>query len=228
MPSREPKYGVELQFDELNSQTPMSILYGVTENNKFIPIQIDTEGRFRLGSGVTLDVENLELGDVGITGTDPVTTNDHKIAISDEGAGNGFSIRSSIWDGGNKLVVNADGSLNVTQAVAATDTPINQFDTQTSIPSGSEQLILSYVVPVGKILKVKKIIGWGTYDGEFILRIDGTQVGGGRTSAANRTLDLSYEAAPMEAVAGQQVNIYIEHYSSSTESFSANLLGGLL
>jgi hypothetical protein len=227
MPSREPKYGVELSFDDLNSQTPMSILYGVTENNKFIPIQIDTEGRFRLGSGVTLDVDSLELGDVGIIGNDPVSTNDHKISIDNLGVGNGWAIRSAIFDGGNKLTINPDGSINVNAVLASPYlSQVNEFTITGLVASGSPQIILTYTVPSGKTLDINQIVAWGTYDGEYIINVAGTPSGGGRTSGATRTLDVSY-SSPIVASSGDIVNITVEHYSSTTEGFKANLIGGL-
>lgn len=229
MPSREPKYGVELGFDDLNSQTPMSILYGVTSHDKYIPIAIDDTGRIQLGSGVTLNVDSLELGDVGIVGTDPVDSTDHKVAVDNLGAGNGFAIRSAIFSDGNRLHVNTDGTIdvNIAGTIPIVFTAVNQF-ASILVPSGVETTITSYTVPVGKTFEMTGIIGWGDYDGEFLIYVDGSPVGGGRTSASSRTLNLHYNEATIDATASQVVAVRVTHYSMGSETMKCNILGKLI
>jgi len=70
MSVRKPQYGVELNEDQLTTSDPCAVLYGVTPDDKFIPLKIDSSGRIQLGSGVTLNTDELELGDVGITAID--------------------------------------------------------------------------------------------------------------------------------------------------------------
>jgi hypothetical protein len=64
MPVRDPQYGVELTADELTASDPSAVLYGITPNNTFIPIKIDTSGRLELGTGVTLTMSDIQIGAV--------------------------------------------------------------------------------------------------------------------------------------------------------------------
>jgi hypothetical protein len=104
-------------------------------------------------------------------------------------------------------------------------TPVNVFG-QITAPYDTETVIVTYTVPTAKTLAIAHIIGWGDYDGEFFVRVDGTQVGGGRNSTADRTLILPYNGTVL-ATAGQVVTVSIIMYSTHTETFKANILGGL-
>lgn len=94
---RNPQYGVEKTADELSAQDPCAILYGVTPDNKFIPVKIDNQGRIQLGSGVTLAVDDLDLGDVGIVGIDPTTSLEHELSITNLGV-DGWGLKTSLYD----------------------------------------------------------------------------------------------------------------------------------
>jgi hypothetical protein len=73
----------------------------------------------------------LQIGNITISG--PVTVNDvvikgvdpdngftsEDVAVKNLGSGNGYAIRTSIFDGGNQLVINADGSINVSGFTSA-------------------------------------------------------------------------------------------------------------
>ena len=224
----EPLYGVELTNQELTPAIPSSVLYGVTPNNKFIPINIDDQGRLGLASGITVSGD-ITIGDVVIKGVDPDNSNAQQdIAVKNLGAGNGFAVRSAIYGpSGTPLLVNNDGSVNVNVITSTPGQPVNVFNRVIGVPSASDQTILTYVVPAGKTFHITQLIAWGDYDGEFLLRVGAVLVGGGRTSGANRTIQLDYQSAPIFAAANSIVTITIRHYASSTESFSANLLGGL-
>jgi len=72
---------------------------------------------------------------------------------------------------------------------------------------------------------IRQIVGWGTYDGEFLIRKNGSIVGGGRTSAADRTLDISYRAGQIPTVNGDVITVTILEYGPGTQQFRVNLLG---
>jgi len=63
--ARTPQYGVKKTADELSAQDPSAVLYGVTPDNKFIPVKIDDDGRLELAS-VTLEPGDIEIGAVEI------------------------------------------------------------------------------------------------------------------------------------------------------------------
>jgi hypothetical protein len=109
-------------------------------------------------------------------------------------------------------------------AEAPSSTGVTLFATSNTISSGTETTILSYTVPVASF-HIRQLIGWGTYDGEFLIRLNGSIVGGGRTSAADRTLDISYNAGQIPAVSGDVITVTILEYGPGMQQFRVNLLG---
>ena len=61
---RPPEYGVKKDELTLTSQDPASVLYGVTPDNKFIPIKITDTGELVLGSNIVLEMSDLQIGAV--------------------------------------------------------------------------------------------------------------------------------------------------------------------
>jgi hypothetical protein len=120
----------------------------------------------------------------------------------------------------------SSGALIVTTTGSA-GIPINVYAENTTVPSGVLTAILTYTVPAGKTLSITGAYGWGTFNGEYLIQVDGTTVGGGWTTPSNITLRLDYVAAPIPATTGQVVTINVTHYATSTQDFKANLLGTL-
>lgn len=119
---------------------------------------------------------------------------------------------------GGSLVVTTSGVVGI---------PINKYAENTAVPAGILTTILSYTVPAGKTLSITGAYGWGCYNGEYLIQVDGVTVGGGWTSAADINFHVNYEDAPVPATAGQVVTICVTMYSNHTEDFKANLLGTL-
>lgn len=109
-----PQFGVPLTADELNSSIPTSILYGVTPSNEFIPVQINSVGALSISG-------TISVGTVTIEGLDPVDSSTHPLAIVNFGP-DGYALRTAIFDGGNQLIVNPDGSINVNADIIIGDT----------------------------------------------------------------------------------------------------------
>lgn len=63
--------------------------------------------------------------------------------------------------------------------------------TVTVAPS-TNQLLFQFVVPANVAMQVPSVIVWGTSDVEFTLYKNTDLVGGGRTSAAQPTLQINY------------------------------------
>jgi hypothetical protein len=127
--------------------------------------------------------------------------------------------------GGSSVVT--QGTIPWIVAEAPSPTGITLFATSDTVPSGIETTILSYtVVPV--TFHIRQVVAWGTYDGEFLIRRNGTIVGGGRTSAADRTLNIAYEAGQIAAINGDTITVTILYYNVNTSGvhqFRVNLLG---
>jgi hypothetical protein len=98
-------------------------------------------------------------------------------------------------------------------------TTVNVFATADA-SYGIETTILTYT-NIG-IKWITQVIGWGQYDGEFLVRINGAIVGGGRTSAADRTLQLS---EPFATATTDIITVTILEYGPATQNFRVNLVG---
>ena len=131
----------------------------------------------------------------------------------------------------NIVPVSQSGTWTVTLAAAPvidigevsiipSPTVVNIFATDDSVGSGVETTILTYT-NVG-ISFVTQLIAWGTYDGEFLIRINGTIRAGGRTSAADRTLQL---IEPISTLLGDVITVTILEYGPGLQQFRCNLIG---
>jgi hypothetical protein len=141
------------------------------------------------------------------------------------------SERGLLIDWGKPLDIDGAGGTLVTQgtipwivAEAPSPTGVNLFATSDTVPSGVETTVLSYTVPVASF-HVIRLVGWGTYVGEFLIRRNGSIVGGGRTSTATQTLDVSYAVAPIPAVSGDTLTVTVLQYGPGPRQFRVNLLG---
>jgi hypothetical protein len=106
-----PQYGVGIPINQYNTQIPMSVQYGVTPSNTFIPIKVNASGEIVIG-GVTI-TGPISISDVTIQGVDPADGNStHEVAVVNFGP-DGYPFRSAIFDHANQLKINADGSINV-------------------------------------------------------------------------------------------------------------------
>ena len=122
------------------------------------------------------------------------------------------------------------GTVGVTQAgpfavsIVGSTTGINLFATSDTVPSGVETAVLTYTVPT-VTFGITALIGWGTYVGEFLIRNNGTIVGGGRTSTATQTLTVSYADATIPTVMGDMITVTVLQYGPGPRQFRINLLG---
>lgn len=135
---------------------------------------------------------------------------------------NGWPVK--ITDGSNVLGTLANPLVVTSTAGAGSD--VNEYDEDPTVSPSILTPIVTYVVPGGNTLRITGIVGWGTYDGEFVLDVDGTVKGGGWSSPASRTLKVPYSAG-IPATAGQTVTLSVIHYSSTAQTFKANLMGTL-
>lgn len=146
---------------------------------------------------------------------------------ADQGApntlANGWPVK--LTDGSNVLGTPANPLVVTSDGIAGTD--VNEYGEDLAVLASTLTPIITYVVPGGNTLKVTGVVGWGTYDGEFVVQVNGVTKGGGWSSPADRTLQIDYAAGTIPAVAGDTVTVNVIHYSSTTQTFKANLLGAL-
>src|SRR5581483_6939907 len=109
---RDPQYGVQKGLGEISSQDYTSVLWGINPQNKFIPIQIDSQGRLQMGGTITATI-----GEVLVEGRDYSDNTYHELGVTNLGGSNGFAQKIVLSSGSNSLVVNPDGSINVNTSV---------------------------------------------------------------------------------------------------------------
>ena len=119
------------------------------------------------------------------------------------------------------------GSLVVTTTGSA-GTPDNIYAENLAVAPNSTTTMFSYTVPAGVTYNVNGLIGWGTYDGEWLITVNGANKGGGWSSPSARTLQLNYQNIPIVAMVGDIVAVTITNYASSSQTFRMNLLTELI
>lgn len=127
-----------------------------------------------------------------------------------------------------------DEDRNLYVAIAAGLAGLPKFDSTVNVFSSAlvafntVTTILSYLVPAGQTLYITGIDGWGDTDGEFLVKVDGVEEGGGRTTAATPNVQRDYKTAPIIATEGQTVTITACHFNPSAKTMKGNLLGGIV
>lgn len=94
------------------------------------------------------------------------------------------------------------------------------------VPYATVTTILSYTVPAAVTFYASQVECWGDTNGEFLIKVDGVTMGGGRTTAADANWYGNYVSAPIKALTGQIVTVTAEHYNFTAHVMKANLLGG--
>lgn len=169
-------------------------------NKTVIPVVCDSQGRLI----IDLSSATITIGEVD-QGLPNTIANSWPVEITDGTNVIGTALHPIFTTGSTSIVINPN--------------TINKFATADAT-FGVETVILSYT-NIG-ITWVTQVIGWGQYDGEFLVRINGTIVGGGRTSAADRTLQLK---EPFHTILGDVITVTILEYGPGTQNFRANLIG---
>lgn len=180
-----------------------AVIFG-DPNKTVVPVVCDDQGRLIIDlSGSTITIGEV---DQGLPNT---LANAWPVEITD-----GINVLGTALH-----PINVSGTVTVVPSA----TGVNLFATNDTVPSGIETVVLTYspVLP----FYLSQFVGWGTYDGEFLVRVNGTIVGGGRTSAADRTLNIIYEVAPVLVSSGATITVTILEYGPGTQQFRVNLLG---
>lgn len=89
---------------------------------------------------------------------------------------------------------------------------------------GIPATIINYFIQEGRAVKWTSLIGWGDTSGEFMLFLNGNPMGGARSSAETRTIQVWWDA-PIVANPGDLIEVVGCHFSPGLRSLKANLMG---
>jgi hypothetical protein len=218
---------------QLAAQTAFTVSFGLLSMVNSAIAAATAEGEFNVTVDCSLftavDVSNLRiyLDSLGYAVEYAIGTSEKGLNIDwsrfvSSGGGTG----TTVFQGTIPWIVS--GTVDAVQSgpwavsIINSATGINVFATSDTIPSGTETPILTYTNT--GISTINQIIAWGTYDGEFLVRVNGNIVGGGRTSGADRTLNISYEEG-IPTISGDVITVTILEYGPGLQQFRCNLLG---
>lgn len=123
--------------------------------------------------------------------------------------------------------IQASNVVNVNPDAVDLASVVNMTAELSVLPSTPTTLV-TYTVPVGKKLLVKRVKGVGHIESEFDVEIDSIVRGYGWTSAATPNMNLNYQDTPLIANAGETVDIVATHYDTSSKLIRASLEGELV
>ncbi len=134
------------------------------------------------------------------------------------------SINTIITDGTDTLNVNTDGSINV-NVVSGSSAGVEKtfFSSISSVASGSETTILTYIVPLLVDSFLKRIEVSGSNIAVYNIYVDTVLIARKRTyfgSALNSDFDF---AAGIKYVSGQTIEVKVLHGRPTTGDFEARL-----
>jgi hypothetical protein len=160
-----------------------------------LSLELDTTGRI---SKVLTDFHKLFDIRISVTGGSAeimagCTVRDNSLlsAMADA-LGRYDSVR--LGDGENELDINPDGSINTKFTPSEPADPIF-IENRTDITPGSEQELISSVVPTGKKRYLKNAYVICRRDGSFVIKKNSTIIGSGRTGAANPMANFAFSPA---------------------------------
>lgn len=205
--------GERILFPRDGHHEPSAFLTGFDENDEIAFGRFDAQGRLKVNSSLTLsgglgadmkarDALNVEQFVQVVV--DPITSR-YALLTSDPR----FSFTG--------------GMLNVNTGFVPITSGLNKFGTATVVPV-TPTVIVTYTVPVGATLNIGNMNVWGDVDAEWVLTVDGNQVGGTRTSPSKLSEDVRYFVT-IQAVSGSVVQIQGMHYSDVPRVLKANLQG---
>ena len=217
------------------------VLYGRRADGVLVPINIDNSGNINLGSAVVLSAEDLRLGAVEIQDNDSNNRAD-VLKIGDtidlppfSGSSDNYRGFLILGQDSNGLAVplsfDNTGSLRVTTVATSTNS-FNQYGAA-SVPGGGIETALFPPITVTSVqtLLITGLISWGDVDAEYLIKVDGAIVGGGRSSPAVPTLQLDYGNASLKVMGaplGKTVTIVAKQYTTSAQILKANLRGDII
>ena len=116
--------------------------------------------------------------------------------------------------------------LNVFVVSASGSTPVLEYNEITSLASGALTNILSYIVPVGKTLQLKKVEVSGCNVAKYSVEIDSAENGVRRTYFGNFNADFEFDN--FQITEGKIIRIKVIHNRPVLGDFNATMIGSLI
>ncbi len=101
----------------------------------------------------------------------------------------------------------------------------NTFNQISNVPSGTPTTVVSYTVPVGKTLYLKKAEASGNNRAKFTVKIAGSAEAIKRTWHSD--FNVEFDWSNLAVSAGVTILIEVEHNRSATNEFDGRILGSL-
>lgn len=105
---------------------------------------------------------------------------------------------------------------------------IDEHDSVSAVPINTPTAVLTYTVPVGKILYLQAARGSGYVPAEYWVEIDGTERERQRSNWANWNVKFDFPQDGIKVVAGDLVKVFAMHRFISTQDFNASIYGRLV
>ena len=199
-----------LRDAEYSAAPPLVAFY----NDKQVLLQTDPQGRLQVSATVVPSSDFIVQGIDGSGtpqnvhgGLDPITGN---FALYTQDPRFAFV--------SNALRVIVDNT-------PSASTALNKYGS-VSVAPNTPTVIATYTVPTGKTLDVDAFVVWGDVDAAWTLSVDGTPVGGTRTSPSKLSDSIAYTVS-IPVAAGSTVQVQATHYASSSQLLYANLEGNI-
>lgn len=100
---------------------------------------------------------------------------------------------------------------------------VNIYSEVTSVPQSSRVAVVSYTVPVGKMLFIKGVDCSGSNVSQFQVEIDSTVVASRRTYFTE--LNTFFHFSGLKVSAGSIVKVMVEHERPSSGDYEARIIG---
>lgn len=157
--------------------------------------------------------------------TDAIATvSNVSIAVDLDPAEDGVYIADK--DSGNKLKVNADGSINVEVVSGTTGTYKNIFNEQSAIASGATVSLVTYTVPVGKTAILERVAVSGENIAKYEVFINGNKIDASRTyfgAQLNTSFDYTSTNSNFTLTSLDIVTVTVRHDRPAAGNFEGRI-----
>lgn len=132
-----------------------------------------------------------------------------------------------IGDGVEELLINPDGSINVSQVLSNTSVKIEStYNEITAIPTDTTTTLVSYTAPIGKISFLHRIFVSGNNIAQYTVKLNGNIIDKCKTylgSSLNTIFDFSDGTRGKPLQVGDIVLIEVEHSRSFLGEFNGRI-----
>ena len=119
----------------------------------------------------------------------------------------------------------SDQTINVDVNITDNDNIINEFSEVAAVPVSTPTLIVSYTVPMDKVLELRHVQVSGCNTGKWDVEVDGSPIARKRTYYTQYNEEFEFEA--LKITEGQVVDVIVENCGSTATEFDGRILGDL-